>query len=281
MLAKAYDKCQVSVLNKPVYCSRKLDGVRCLMRYSEDRDEVISISRGGEDYDVATSHLREIDALYIYLKEHPNLIVDGELYNHGMTLQQISGVCRLKTRDEERCQPIEYWIYDVYDSSDTKLSFTDRLDILLDMSEDINFKDVTKIKFVEHILLEGWESIKRTHDKWVKDGFEGLVARKPDKAYSPGKRGSDWIKVKDYQDAEFEITGWSPGLRDEDFVFTLKAKNGKTFEAKPMGTREQRADYLENIDDLIGMKATVKYFAISADGIPTQPIFKSIRGYGE
>ena len=51
-------------------------------------------------------------------------------------------------------------------------------------------------------------------------GFEGVVIRNPSKLYGFGKRTNDMIKIKEYQDAEFEITGISEGLRDEDMCFT-------------------------------------------------------------
>lgn len=40
-----------------------------------------------------------------------------------------------------------------------------------------------------------------------------------------------------FQDDEFEITGMTDGLREEDFVFNMKTKDGYPFEAKPMGDR--------------------------------------------
>ena len=63
--------------------------------------------------------------------------------------------------------------------------------------------------------------------------------------------------------------------------FTLIAKNGKTFKAKPVGDRELKAEYLKNYTNYIGMMGTVNYFSLSEDGVPMQPTFKSIRPDGE
>jgi len=115
----------------------------------------------------------------------------------------------------------------------------------------------------------------------VQEGYEGLVMRNPQKTYGYGKRSSDMIKLKDYTDGEFKITGISEGLRDEDMCFTLVTSKGKEFKAKPMGSRELKDEYLENMEEIIGKMATVKYFAFSEDGVPMQPVLKSIRGYGE
>lgn len=269
MLAKDYNKCPTSLLQKPLWCSRKLNGVRMMVRFNSDRDEIITISRGGKDYDIPATLIRE--KLGSYLKEHKDIILDGELYVHGKHLQEISGIARLKTW-EDRCEKLEYWIYDI--ASD-KLTFLERLELLKELKKI--FEKDSKIKVLEHVKTESWEQIHKLHDKWVLEGFEGLVARKPDKVYEFGKRGSTMIKVKMYQEEEFEIIDYSEKLRDEDFCFICKTKEGKVFEAKPIGTREQKYEYLEDMDNIIGKLGTIKFFEWSKDGVPLQPVFQAVR----
>lgn len=275
-LAKSSNDCALSALEKQRWCSRKLDGVRCSLQESDIPGKLTSGSRGGQDYDPALQHLLTNQKLIQLFKENPGLILDGEIYVHGWPLQKISGTARLKTFDPSKCGKLEYWIYDIVD---TENSFNARLDVLDDIRIFLNSEKSFNV--IEHILLEGWEQIKRYHDKFVSEGFEGLVARNPDKKYSPGKRNSDWIKVKQYMDDEFEITGFSEGLRDEDMCFTLKTKTGKIFKAKPVGDREVKYEYLNSIESLIGKKGTVTFFSYSEDGVPMQPVFKSVREEGE
>lgn len=272
MLAKSSNDCQNSVLQKPMYCSRKLNGVRMMVKWDKELECPITISRGGKNYDIAASHITT--QLHDYLKNNSSLILDGELYHHGMYLQEISGIARLETRDESRCNKLEYWIYDIADSN---LVFEERLEILDNLTEECNKPNYTHIKVLSHTLTNSWDQIQRLHDKWVAEGFEGLVARKPDKVYAFGKRGSDMIKVKMYQDDEFEIIDYQDGLRPEDFCFICQTKDGKPFSAKPIGDRELKQHYLDNIDDIIGKKGVIKYFEISKDGIPLQPVFQAIR----
>ena len=145
----------------------------------------------------------------------------------------------------------------------------------------IDFKDNPKVKILEHEYVEGWTKIKKLHDKYVQEGFEGLVLRKPTGNYEAGKRNSSWIKVKDHLTEEFEIIGCSEGLRPEDMCFTLKTKEGKSFDAKPVGSREVREEYLENIEDYIGKMATVHFFTWTDEKKPQQPRLKCIREEGE
>jgi DNA ligase-1 len=140
-------------------------------------------------------------------------------------------------------------------------------------------KDCDKIKILDHVETNSFKEIKKLHDQWVKEGFEGLVARKPTSTYQFGKRGSDMIKVKEYMEQEFEIVDYKDGLRDEDFCFILQTDDGKLFSAKPTGTREDKDNYLKDIDNIIGKKGTVKFFEWSKDGVPQQPVFQTVRDY--
>lgn len=271
MLAKDFNKCQNSVLQKLMYCSRKLNGVRCMIKWSAEEESPITISRGGKNYNISAANITE--ELAYYLEQNPDIILDGELYVHGQYLQKISGIARLETW-EPRCETLEYWIYDI--ASD-KLIFEKRLEILDELKEI--FKSSKKIKILEHVKTESWDQIQKLHDKWVSEGFEGLVARKPDKVYEFGKRGSTMIKVKAYKEEEFEIIDYSEKLREEDFCFICKTSEGKVFEAKPIGSREVKAEYIDNMDNIIGKMGTVKFFEYSKDGTPLQAIFQAVRDY--
>ena len=74
MLAKQADKVtNQKIYNKPWWASRKIDGVRCLMYW--DGKQVRTASRGGENYDPATSHLRENEQLIEFFERHPSIIL--------------------------------------------------------------------------------------------------------------------------------------------------------------------------------------------------------------
>jgi bifunctional non-homologous end joining protein LigD len=42
-------------------------------------------------------------------------------------------------------------------------------------------------------------------------GLEGIILKRLNSQYSPGKRGGDWLKVKNFHRQEFIIGGWTPG----------------------------------------------------------------------
>ena len=269
MLAKSYDLCSTNVFEKDVYASRKLDGIRALF-YCKD-GIIFTASRGGKDYNCSTQHLRNDPMLQALFKAYPDMILDGELYKHGWSLQKISGLCRLQTPTDE-CEQLEYWIYD-YISEEP---FEQRYETLNTMSE--LFAENSKIKIVEHIKTAGWLKVKRLQDQFVREGFEGLCARVPDKPYGVGKRSANYlIKLKDYQDAEFKIIGIKEGLRPEDMCFVMETDLGKQFTAKPACDAQTRIYYLNNPELYIGKYGTCKFFYYSEDKIPLQPVFKNVR----
>ena len=62
-------------------------------------------------------------------------------------------------------------------------------------------------------------------------------------------------------------------------TFICQTADGIEFEAKPMGSREVKQDYFDNMNNILGKWATVKYFYLSDEGCPLQPVLKCIRDY--
>ena len=48
-------------------------------------------------------------------------------------------------------------------------------------------------------------------DVTAKQGLEGIMAKRLESSYEPGKRATHWIKVKTKQRQELVIGGWLPG----------------------------------------------------------------------
>lgn len=282
MLAKQSEKVAVSTFDKLKYwyASRKIDGVRCSFYW--DGFQIKTASRGGGDYDMAVRQMIQHPQLIEFFSKHPDYVLDGELYKHGKSLQQISGAVR---KEKESTPWLEYYIYDVMIPD---MVFEKRLEILEEIKEELQLdfqperewgENTLHFQMVPHEKVTGWNAIKKLHDIYVEEGWEGCVIRDPNKPYKFGGRGSEMIKVKMYQDAEFEITGISEGLREEDMCFTLVTDDGIEFKAKPMGSRELKQQYREDLDNLIGKMATVKFFYLSDEGTPLQPVLKCIRDY--
>ena len=286
-LAKQADKVtNPKIFEKKWLISRKLDGVKALFYY---KDEVIhTASRGGEDYDAATTHLREDLKLLKFFEAHPTVILDGELFVRGKTLQQISGAARME-KNAYDCDWLQYWVYDCYDSSNVDMIASDRYKFLMlelcdncDIPMYLTIEDDehnVPIRLLLHEYVEGWDNMKKLHDKWVAEGFEGAVITDPSKPYKVGSRCNNLIKIKQYKSEDFTVVGYKLGLRgSEDMTFTCALEDGRTFEAMPVGDRATKAEYVKSFDNKYrGHKAECTFFNYSDDGIPTQPKLRIFR----
>lgn len=287
-LAKQADKVtNPKIFDKEWLISRKLDGVKALFYW--DGKEIHTASRGGEHYDYSTTHLRTNPFLMEFFKENPTIILDGELFVRGKTLQQISGAARME-KNAYDCDWLQYWIYDCYDSSNIDMPAKDRYtDILINKLNKINGIFVymgvdddeisDSIRILHHEYVTGWDNMKKLHDKWVTEGFEGAVITDPSKPYKVGSRCNNLIKIKQYKSEDFKVIGYKLGLRgSEDMTFTCVLEDGRTFEAMPVGNRETKAEYVENFETKYkGHKAECTFFNYSDDGIPTQPKLRIFR----
>lgn len=286
-LAKQADKVtNPKIFDKEWLISRKLDGVKALFYYKDG--EIHTASRGGEDYDPATTHLREYQPLIDFFEANPTVVLDGELFVRGKTLQQISGAARME-KNAVDCDWLQYWVYDCYDTANPNIIAVDRWKFLVSnlaqnsnipiysVVTDDNIKDPIKLLFHEYV--SGWDNMKALHDKWVAEGFEGAVITDPSKPYKPGSRCNNLIKIKQYKSEDFKVIGYKLGLRgSEDMTFTCVLGDGRTFEAMPVGDRATKAEYVKNFDNKYrGHKAECTFFNYSDDGIPTQPKLRIFR----
>jgi len=262
---------QKIIKGKKGYISKKLDGVRMLQGMKSNK--INSTSRSGKSYNPITKEIVKDPCIREFFDKYPNYQLDGELYVHGVLLEELSGDARKHEWIESRHAKLQYWIFDIVAEG---LTFEERLEILKTIQPKTE-----KVVIVEHVAVtDNIDIIMAYYDKWIEEGYEGGIWREASSLYKEGK-DNRMIKIKLMQDDEFEITGIAEGLRPEDMVFEMKTADGVAFEAKPKGTVEQRLWYLANIKDLIGKFGTVKFFHYSVSGAPNLPSFKSLREDGE
>ena len=284
MLAKQADKVtNTKIFNKEWYASRKIDGLRALIYMGTD-GELHTASRGAMNYDAAMYEILSNKTLVKLFKDNPGLIMDGECYHHGYTLQKLNSIARTQKTAVDY-EVLQFYWYDIVDINST---FDERWAYMQDIKDQLNltfnpekqFKDEElRIQFVPQEEIIGWDNMMKLHNQYVSEGWEGLVIRDPDALYRPNGRTNDMIKIKIYKDDCFKVVGKEAGLRgSEDMVFIMQMEDGRTFKAKPFGDREQKEEYWNNFEEKYnGHIGECKFFYYSDDGIPLQPAFKAFR----
>lgn len=289
MLAKQADKVtKTTIFNKTWIASRKIDGLRCII-YLGDDGKLHTSSRGATNYDSAMFEILTHPALIKLFKNNKGLMLDGECYHHGYTLQQINSIARTQKVAKD-LEVLQFYWYDIVDLNNP---FKSRLAKMKSIAEELKeygseigwepdrvFKEnELRIQFVPQVEVSGWDNMMKLHNEYVSEGWEGLVIRDPERPYKPNGRTNDMIKIKQYQSEEFLIVGYELGLRgSEDMVFVLKTSDGIKFKAKPHGDREQKQWYIDNFEqECLNRYAITKFFYLSDDRVPLQPSVAAIR----
>ena len=277
-LAKQADKVtNPKVFDKEYYASRKIDGLRALIYMGEDGN-LHTQSRGSMNYDSAMCEILQHPKLIELFKEREGLILDGECFKMGMSLQNINSIARTQKTAVDY-SILQYYLYDIVDLNST---FEERLAEMNDIKDELGLtfdperefqEGELRIQFVPQVPISGWNNIKKLHDEYVSEGWEGVVIRLADSPYKPNSRSNNMLKIKSYQDMEVKVIGYELGLRGtEDMTFRCVLENGIEFLAKPHGDRSIKEEYVENFESYYkGRYATIKYFYLSDTGVPLQP----------
>ena len=268
------------VSDKPIEYNKvsmqpKLDGVRCVIQY--DAGKVIAYSRTGKEWKNIDHILLN---LYKFFDKHPNVILDGELYNHDLKddfEQIISLVRRQKPDDIDMLESRDMVQFHCYDIIDETLTFEERNYFIS--------KHVEPSYCVKHVKTQAvaTESLaKVVHQQNLDNGYEGSILRTND-VY---KCGRSWSlrKFKDFSDAEAYIVGYEVGKGKREGTlgkFLMQDEDGNKFGCPPGKgyNYKDMKDMLDNIHKYMGQTATFTYFERTKAGSYRHPLFKCIRNY--
>jgi DNA ligase-1 len=262
---------------KKVYMQPKLDGVRCLIQVN-DKGEVYAYSRTGKPW-LNIAHI--LEDLEYFFEIHPDVILDGELYNHDLRddfEKIISLVRKQKPTDQQRLEASELVQFHCYDYVETVMneSYSYRKDQLCtsDMySECVKFVPTT-------LVVEDQAQIQ--HQLNLDEGYEGSILRL-DGPYQC-KRSYNLQKFKDFHDDEATIIGYVDGKGKREGTlgkFLMQDDEGVEFGCPPGKGYNYKmlANMLTNIHNYIGKRATFTYFERTKAGSYRHPLFKTIRNY--
>ena len=273
--------------SKPVFIQPKLDGVRCLIQYENtsfpNGYEIKAYSRTGKEWKNIDHILTELRPFF---KKNPNVILDGELYNHDLKKdfeKIISLVRKTKPTNEDRLESAKKVQFHCYDTIMEHMDFQGRNKFIqthfLDVFEGV---DYPSIEVLETRIIHNTEEVEAYHEKYLEYGYEGSILRQ-NKPYEC-KRSWTLMKVKDFSDAEATIIGYEEGKGKREGrlgKFIMQDDNGIEFGCPPGKgyTYKDMEDMLNNIHDYIGKRATFTYFQRTKANSYRHPLFKCIRNY--
>ena len=251
----------------------KLDGIRCYI--TKD----CAFSRNHKEFKTI-DHI--IEAFKPIFKENPNIILDGELYNHQLkdNFNKIISLVKKQKPSKNQLLDAEKYIqfhwYDYYDKKDNgpfKLRDTNIKRII----DQLSSRHIVEVPTHEVSILE---SAKLWHEDFLKQGYEGSIIRL-NKKYEQ-KRSYNLQKFKDFKDAEATITGWVEGQGKRIGTvgkFIARDHDGIEFGMPVMDDYTIMEKMYDIADWYIGKTATFTYFQKTPSGSYRHPLFKCVRNY--
>jgi ATP-dependent DNA ligase len=139
------------------------------------------------------------------------------------------------------------------------------------------------VELVPTVTADDAAEVWAFHAKAVAAGFEGAIVRTDGTGYEVGARTDRLLKVKAFQDSEFQVVSVDEGVGSNVglAILELECGEGKTFRAVPEGGMELRRQLWADRHDLLGQWWTVRFFYKSKDGVPIYPVAVAQREEGQ
>jgi DNA ligase-1 len=259
-----------------VFMQPKLDGVRCIIQ-TDDQGKVIAYSRTGKPW-LNINHI--LKDLKPFFDQQPDVILDGELYNHDLRddFEQIISLVRTQkpspyVRSKSK-KLVQFHCYDYANGSDSYKTRMDNLAVASFYSYCVKYVPTSVVYHYNHAQLK--------HEAFLERGYEGSILRL-NKPYEQ-KRSYSLQKFKDFHDAEATIIGYVKGKGKRTGTlgkFIMKDDEGIEFGCPPGKgfNYKDLTKILNNIDDYIGQRATFTYFERTKANSYRHPMFKTLRNY--
>ena len=268
---------------KPVYIQPKLDGVRCLIQYERRtqprEDVVVAYSRTGKEWKNIQHILAELKPFF---QANPNVILDGELYNHDLRddFETIISLVRRQKPDDidmlESRDLVQFHCYDCIDIGLIDASFENRMNFITHhVPNSYCIKHVTTDRVYKHE-----EALDIHHNANLVNGYEGSILRTND-PYAC-KRSHNLRKFKDFSDTEAIITSWVEGKGKRKGTigkFMAIDADGNEFGMPVMDNFKKLRTMFKEMQGWVGKTATFTYFERTKAGSYRHPLFKAIRDY--
>lgn len=277
------------------FVSPKIDGIRGIIGPFGDNDSYVSLSRKGLPL-YNTEHIVEELAGFaqtFFRRNDVWPVFDGEFYTHGWELS--SSITSTQSKHPEATR-LQYHVFDfitmpewIRGQCKAELHFRNKiLGNVLTYASD-------SIVVVPSLLSLDAEEIQFISSSYVDDGYEGSVLKGAHSLYE-FKRSKAWLKFKPFHDDDLLIVGLECGWMDSNnnfydendprvdtssatkIVKSLIVERGGVRTNVGSGlSRDQRVQFAQQRNLLLGKIATVRYQRVSNDGALIFPRLKGIR----
>ncbi|MCZ4077204.1 ATP-dependent DNA ligase [Rhodococcus sp. H36-A4] len=172
----------------------KWDGFRVIARCAHG--EMKLVSRAGNDL---TARFPSLSTVADELADH-DVILDGEA-----VVFDTDGITSFELLQNSSGREVRFIAFDLLNLDGTSLvkkKYSDRRRLL-----ELLTTGLESVLVPEQLTGTAEEALAES----VRRGWEGVVAKRTDSIYQPGKRAKTWIKTKNWRTQEVVIGGWRRG----------------------------------------------------------------------
>jgi DNA ligase-1 len=202
-LAEAIDKLP-DFENEEWLGSRKLDGVRCIIR--KEQDEISAHSRSGKEFETLQKVLDDVS------KIPGDFVLDGELClmdkNGNEDFQDVMSEIRRKNHTIENPKFVIF-DYLTLEEFDTKVGTATLEDRYINI-QGCDLESTHTLTLLEQHPIDSENTFNNMMEEAKHLGHEGIMIRK-NTGYK-GKRSKDILKVKEMHDAEYTVLDFESGF---------------------------------------------------------------------
>lgn len=234
----------IEKLGSPIQVEYKYDGFR--MQIHKSKSDLIIFTRSLEN---VTTQFPEVKEYVEKNVKGEEFILDCEAVGYDMVtgkytpFQHISQRIKRKHGIHELAQklPVELNVFDLLYYNGESL-IKQPLNQRVKKLESIITPIPKKIVPARKIITSSIEEATKFYEQALNDGEEGVIIKKLDSEYKPGKRVGGWVKLKPVMEAlDVVITGaeWGEGKRSEwmtSFTIAIVDEFGEFLEVGKVGT---------------------------------------------
>lgn len=270
MLCYPFEEKRLAKWGFPVLVQPKLDGDRC--RAIPDPSGAYDLLSSEENQITSVPHIN--DAL---ADLGPGLMLDGELYYHGMDHSEIHSIVSRTANLHPDYHKMEYHIFDIVNCGEPQLY---RTKVLQQIKEQLD--GLSPIKVIKTYIAHNLEDVMQYYEIICDAGYEGIIVRNLTGLYET-KRSTNIMKFKPKKDDWYTIVGWK---EEHDQYGNPKGRMGALICTSDEGTHfsvgtgltdKMRVTLWSMRDQLPGMYAHVQYQHISSAGrVPRFPVLVTV-----
>ena len=291
MLARVFDRDKFEQWPKPVFVQPKLEGERCRALLNQGagewEDNVIQLSSTELEL-IGTPHIaRELSRLANAVPIwNTNLIkreLDGELYKHKLTFQQIHSRASRKVNIHPKHKELEYHVFDFPRFEALQSIRVTQMESLYKVILELELK---YIKIVPTYTVDDYTGMLFHLKMFREQGYEGIIIRHPENIYER-KKSVMIMKLKPTEKDKYKIVGFTEEISKDGIAkgtlgaFVVVDKDNSSFKVGTgrILTKHNRQALWLRKNELMGKILVVNYSHLTDDKhIPYTPVALEIEG---